>query len=255
MIHYKPYNVIISHTGIGPASQDNSPAAKAYEERVRILLNAIVHWRTGTALLKSLYAKVPVWIVPYTGDACNAITGPSSSDPMKGPRIQYSPDIYTLDGCGRIPGYRAVESLFHEMVHGSRLTNWGQAISKDALDYMQDYEEFLAVMLTNMFRSEQGAKKLNRDYMTGKLVSQGELEAFLSSRRAYLDALEYFSNDPLVRAMKPLGTPFNPFRDLNRIRANYSPVSEFVKEVKMEDGSHVRATIMEMKRLSQARKP
>jgi len=225
MIQYRPYNLVIHgnpqyRRADFPFEPNKGAAAEAYEQRVRLTLNAIGHTSVGKALFGSLYARVPVYIVPYIGDYCNAVTGQLSSDLMRGVRVQYSPETYTFDACGRFPGYRADETLFHELVHASRTTNYGfVGMKKGSLEHMQDPEEFLAVMLTNMYRSERGAQKFNRDYRTGQLVSQVQLEMFLASRREYLDELADYMSDVLVKLVAPLKMPFNPFRDLKRLRA------------------------------------
>ena len=227
MIRYAPYNVFIHgnpkyRRADFPFEPDDGPAAKAYEERIRVTLNAIGRTTLGRCVLRSLYEKIPVYIVPFTQDHCDARTGQLTSDWRQGVRIQYSPETWTYDQCGALPGYRPVETLFHEMVHASRFTNYGfEGLNNDPLDKMKDHEEFLAVMLTNMFRSEQGARKFNRDYMTGKVIGQPELESFLSSRRAYIEALEYFSPDDLVKLVVAMKAPFNPFRDLKQLKAKY----------------------------------
>lgn len=227
MIQFQPYNVLIDgtlppgRTG-GMAPNTLADWMKMYEEQVRRTVNAVAHTKIGHLVLASFYAKVPVRIIPWLGESCNARTGQLSSNWSKGIGIQFSADMWSYDQCGKYPGYRAVETLFHEMVHASRFTNYGFAgmMNDQTLRLMQDPEEFLAVMVTNMFRQEQGAHKLNRDYQTGRLVSQTELEAFLSSDAGYLDAIEAFLGDPLVKSLLKVTTPFNPFRDLQRLRAN-----------------------------------
>jgi hypothetical protein len=68
------------------------------------------------------------------------------------------------------------------MVHASRnLIN--ATYDNTPLYLMGDYEEFLAVLCTNMFRSELGATKFHRDYVYKLLVEQREAELFLSSKR------------------------------------------------------------------------
>jgi hypothetical protein len=226
VITYQPYNIIMHgnpryRRGSFPFQDDDGPGAKGYEERIRVTLNAIGRTGIGRALFRSLNPHVPVYILPYTGDACNAVTGQLSSDWKKGIRIQYSPETWAYDKCGRFPGYRPVESLFHEMVHASRFTNYHFAgLNQKPLEKMQDHEEFLAVMMTNVFRSEQGAKKFNRDYTTGELVSQSDLEAFLSSRMEYINAFACFLSDSMVKLTVPLTAPFNPFRDFKRLQAD-----------------------------------
>jgi hypothetical protein len=224
IIQFGPYNVIIHanpqyRRADFPFEPSSGPKAEAYERRIRVILNAIGHTKVGRVLLSSLISWVPVYIVPYAANDCNALTGQLTSDLMKGVRIQFSPETWAFNACGRIPGYRPVESLFHEMVHASRITNLGAAgLESASLRDMKDPEEFLAVMITNVFRSEQGAQKFSRDYQTGRVVSQAQLEAFLASRRDLLDALDKLLSDDLVKDVARMKTPFNPFRDLDRLR-------------------------------------
>lgn len=237
MIHYAPYNIIVNYEGVSTdlkgkrliVNRDGGPSlptAQTYEERVRVILNAIGRTKIGKILLASLYGRVPVYIIPYKGDTCNARTGQVTSNSMLGIGVQYSPEMWTVDRCGHYPGYRPVETLFHEMVHASRFTNYGfSGLNLDPLDRMQDHEEFLAVMITDMFREEEGAHKFNRDYQTGELVSQDALERFLSSNSHYLDAIEYFLGDVLVKRIVSLNTRFNPFRDFKRLKANHVDAS------------------------------
>jgi len=198
------------------------PNPNAYEQRVPVLLNAIARAGVGTVLLTSLKRSIPVWIVPYEGDGRNAITGQISSELDQGVRIRYSPEHWAIGTgkCARYyPGYGPVETLFHELVHASRFTNFGfGGLNKRALQDMQDYEEFLAVMMTNVLRSEWRAKKFARDYTTGKTADQSQLEQYLRSP-VYLEALEYFLADPFVKQVARMPMAFNPFRDLGRLKS------------------------------------
>jgi hypothetical protein len=194
--------------------------------------------RTGAALLGTFNAnsnkEAAIWIMnnPDTSNWCNSATGNFLSTDLstgkvhwEGSRIWYSPDRYSVDGCGWYPGMRPEDVLFHEMVHASRDLN-DPVYDKTPLHLMGDYEEFLAVLITNMYRTEIGAKKLHRDYMLKLLVEQPEAEAFLSSKREYLDAIQALQGDLLVSAVSGLNTPFNPFRDYDRLEANYSRIRE-----------------------------
>ena len=241
MIRIPQWNITIAYSFTETA---RSQAAKVYEERVRLAVNAIMRTDTGRALLQTFRSGLSkdqsIWIVPYTdeNDYCNSRTGPFySADPetgkkwtYEGARIQYSPDRWAVDDCGWYPGQRYDEVLFHEMVHASRNMN-DPAYDNTPLDLMGDYEEFLAVLITNMFRSELGAKKFHRDYIYKLLVEQREAELFLSSRRQYIDAIESLMDDQLVSAVKGLNTAYNPFRDLDRLKADHSDILEFINQL------------------------
>jgi hypothetical protein len=241
MIRIVQWNITIAYA-FGPSAR--SVAAKQYEERVRLAVNAIMHSSTGRALLQTFrtpqFPDTSLWIVPFNGpaDVCNSRTGPFySADPetgkkwtYEGARIQYSPERWAMDQCGWYPGQRAEEVLFHEMVHASRNMN-NVAYDSTDLGLMGDYEEFLAVLITNMFRSELGATKFHRDYVYKLLVDQREAERFLSSRRAYVTALRTLLDDRLVTAVTDLKMPFNPFRDFARIEAAQSDMRELLDDI------------------------
>jgi Effector protein len=235
MIRIAQWNINILYTF---GADERGPAARQYEERVRIVVNAIMRTRTGAALLGTFNAnrnkEAAIWIMNNqdTSNWCNSATGnflstdPSTGkDDWEGSRIWYSPDRYAVDDCGWYPGMRPEDVLFHEMVHASRNLN-DPVYDNTPLYLMGDYEEFLAVLITNMYRTEIGAKKLHRDYVLKLLVEQPEAEAFLSSKREYLDAIQALQGDLLVSAVSGLNTPFNPFRDYDRLDANYSRIRE-----------------------------
>lgn len=239
MIRLDQWNITILYA-FGPDAR--SQAAKTYEERVRVAVNAIQRTHTGRGLLGTFVAAAKndqaVWIMPYNSDKdyCNARTGGFESKGLEtgkgyyeGVRIQYSPEHFEVDECGWYPGQTAEQVLFHEMVHASRDLN-DPAYDDTPLDLMGDYEEFLAVLITNMFRSELGAKKFHRDYIYKLLVDQREAEIYLSSKLIYMNALESLLDDQLVKAVKGQNTAYNPFRDFNRLRADYSYIMELVSQ-------------------------
>lgn len=199
------------------------PEPLAYEQRIVVLLNAIVKAKVGTVLLTSLKRDIPLWIVPYQGDVKNAITGQLSSELTKGVWLRFSPEHWAVGAskCARYyPGYGPTETLFHELVHASRFTNFGfVGMNNSALADFQDHEEFLAVMMTNILRSEWRAMKFARDYTTGKLAEQSEMEQYLRSSLGFLQALDYFLTDPFVKQIARMPMDFNPFRDLSRLKA------------------------------------
>src|SRR5262249_37304084 len=118
------------------------PNPNAYEQRGPVLLNAIARAGVGTVLLTSLKRSIPVWIVPYHGDGGNALTGQLSRERRRGTGLRHSAAhwaVSTGKGARSYPGYGPVETLFHELVHASRFTNFGfGGMNKRALQDMQD---------------------------------------------------------------------------------------------------------------------
>ena len=140
---------------------DDQPLVRAYEQRIRVSLNAIRDTEIGRCLFKSLNPKNPVWIVPYNGSqgVCNALTGQRAGGFTDGVTVQFSPETWDFDLCGKLPGYRPVESLFHEMVHASRFSHFGyDGMNHEPLEQNKDHEEFLAVQITNSFMSDREAR-------------------------------------------------------------------------------------------------
>ncbi len=203
---------------------DDRPAAHSYEHQVQMVLAEINATRLGRTLLRGLPSFVPIWIIRYDSLAQptgkGAITSQMSSDHTKGVRIQYSPEMWLPGGDGRqYPGYRPDETLLHEMVHASRFARFGyDAMNHQPLRDNDDHEEFLAVQLTNVYRSEKGAQKFNFSYRTSKTGSKAEVEYMLYSYEPYLRAIEDFLHDPMVKLVSNIATAFNPFRDLPRLK-------------------------------------
>src|SRR5262249_52782436 len=61
------------------------------------------------------------------------------------------------------PGTFADEVLFHELVHASRIISGVQYLQHVDHDY-DNQEEYLAVVLTNIFLAEKGQTKLRADH-------------------------------------------------------------------------------------------
>jgi hypothetical protein len=209
---------------------DSSPAAAHYEGRIRALLSYIGATTIGRCLLDTLRTKgtLPIWIIPYdsalvesmgAGNA-NVTWAPQEYVGTRAVRVAYSFDFFIYSSWGKMPGSRADEVLFHEMVHAYRYAS--PLIKKrnnDALPGYEDHEEFLAHQLSNVYRSMQGAKKFNLDYKQKKVTTAAECEAALRSSKPLMDALALFlGSDPLTRAVANMKTLYNPFADFERLR-------------------------------------
>jgi hypothetical protein len=72
------------------------------------------------------------------------------------------------------------------------------------------------------------------------------LEAFFSSRREHIRALEYFLGDRLVDLLKYVGTPFHPFRDFERIKSAYSMMSEIWDDINLVGQAYERERITKL---------
>ena len=201
---------------------DTSPAAIHYEGRVKALLSYIRANKLGHCLLEMLRigGTQPIWIIPYDSDQIEN-QGDGNANVTWAPgeyiggntavRLCYSFEMFTYDSFGKLPGARADEVLFHEMVHAYRYANPSVKRKQDVtLPGYADHEEFLAHQLANVYRSMGGAKKFNLDYTTKKIASAAECEAALKSSKPLLDALDLFlSSDPLTKRVAKMTTLYN----------------------------------------------
>src|SRR5262249_54001997 len=107
--------------------------------------------------------------------------------------------------------------LFHELIHAHRAASWllphhDKLIA--GLSGYKDEEEFLAVVLTNIYISETKGKGMRADY-----ISYGELKGplsssigFFASSPSVLRILTEFAKDQefLFNEMAKVKAPFNP---------------------------------------------
>ena len=76
------------------------------------------------------------------------------------------------------PGVPPDEVLFHEMVHASRIMRG--VVNKESVKRYDNLEEFIAIILTNIFRSEKGLTTFSGNH--GHDVLQGaDAENFLDN--------------------------------------------------------------------------
>lgn len=208
---------------------DPSPAAAHYETRIRALLGYIKANQVGRCLLQILTTggTLPIWIVPYDSEQvesmgagnANVTWAPEVYVGTRAVRLAYSFEFFTYASWGKMPGSRADEVLFHELVHAYRYANPSiKARNLAALPGYDDHEEFLAHQLANVYRSVQGARKFNLDYKTKRVTTAAECEQALRSSTPLMNALALFlANDPLTKAVAKIKTLYNPFADFARL--------------------------------------
>ncbi|MGH8516839.1 MAG: hypothetical protein ACREUE_05215 [Panacagrimonas sp.] len=208
---------------------ENTPQARHYEERVRSFLNEIRRNEVGRCVLDFCMGADPIWIIPFDSaqienaggsfDA-NVTRSHKSFGGKQAVRVAYTPGHWTFAADGKLPGARADEVLFHEMVHAYRFASPRvPARNYDELPHNTDHEEFLAHQAANVYRSLKGARVFNIHYKGKQLASAAECEKGLKSIPGLLEALEGFlRTDPLSKAIARIRTLYNPFADIDRLR-------------------------------------
>lgn len=146
--------------------------------------------------------------------------------------IYFSPDAYTKSSCdSRGPGSLPDEALLHEMVHALRgmQGKFNQIPMPDRLKDYYNQEEFLAIVVTNVYISAKGGTRLRAGH------GFEPLKPPLNTSSGFLtdpDNLKLMSIYRLVwhrtftALSLVLSARFNPFRELAANLAYLGPVSD-----------------------------
>lgn len=149
--------------------------------------------------------------------------------------IYYSANIWGASGCGG-GNYGSLpdEALCHEMVHALRQMQ-GLRNPYPTVDALRDYdndEEFLPIVVTNVYISAKGSPQLRADHAgftrlqspldtsVGFLANPDILRLMSIYRLSWTSVFGALSRLPAVPAIA-----FNPFRQLTSNLAYYGPVS------------------------------
>jgi NleD-like pathogen effector protein (putative zinc metallopeptidase) len=153
---------------------------------VRSWLAQMKQWATGRALLKEIRSSdaMDVRIVPYRGRGRQAYTNMEDEVAGTAKWRLVNPykfgDLRTGTGIGsdalieftpgafqgpdmRLPGQAPDEVLFHELVHASRIMR-GVYRSDFVNKEYDEYEEYVAIVVANIYLSEKGQWTLKGDH-------------------------------------------------------------------------------------------
>jgi hypothetical protein len=149
------------------------------------------------------------WIIEGSPGQPAAIGTGTGSDT----EIRFSPNTFTAPGAPTGPGARPDEILLHEMVHGLRQMK-GRAIFEqiNGNPGMDNYEEFAAIVISNVFRSELKIPQLRKDHggflpLTGPDVVGA---SFKTTYQQYLNDMA-IEQRQLCRNLRRVPSAFNPF--------------------------------------------
>jgi hypothetical protein len=206
-------------------------AANNYVSKVREHLNWIYRTRTGIILLNSIkFHGLSVEIRPYTVGDCNAVGGGEIVGGALRGFVSYSPDTFSLHGaCSAtksVPnrGLFWDEILFHELVHVFRNVSqkWNQPPLGFGLHHYTDNEEFIAVLVTNIYISDRTNKiksGLRADHDTFNPLSTDfdePFEIFSSSTQVFSLVEQFCRDNPgfTIRVANDVAdAAFNPLAD------------------------------------------
>jgi hypothetical protein len=158
MNFFTSYNIAINPVGL------NGHAERNYVRQVNDHLTWIYRTRVGSILLKAIkYHGLPVEIRPYGGADCNAVGGGVVAAGALQGVVWYSPDTFSIHGVcspkhsAQNRGLLWDEILFHELVHVFRNVSrkWSKRALIGGMYRYDDTEEFVAVMVTNIYISDR----------------------------------------------------------------------------------------------------
>lgn len=209
---------------------------KLYANAVRRDLWAVFNTPVGNILFRALrFHGVTVVVTRYDGSAgpVNAITENTGMDAAGVilPRVRYSPEVFSREtACAvRMPqlarrGQREA-TVFHELVHALRMIStskqkqYSYPRTSGGLLHYDDYEEFVAVLSTNIYLSDPGNPKplsLSADHRTVETLDPGLADSFrffASSSSTYYYVDRFCKENPwFTRALADRRATFNPLR-------------------------------------------
>ena len=225
---WETYYLDIKTPNIWSSNVPNADPDK-WQRSVMALLQTLLQSGTGSALFRSL-KRMAQWIDVYPLERveCNAHGGFPGTRVVNGRsyqgQLQFNPDVY-MSGSPcyrhkhRSHGKESDQVLFHELIHAHRAASWlipNEDKLLAGLSGYQNAEEFLAVVLTNIYISETKGRGLRADY-----YSWDELSGPLST------SIGFFGNSPQVLyILKQFARDQEfLFDELAKVKAQFNPLA------------------------------
>jgi hypothetical protein len=162
----------------------------------------------AAATLKETTMLDPHGNMPAAGKP--RITGTGAGSNVE---IRFSADTFAAHGAPTGAGSAPDEILLHEMIHGLRQMQ-GRAVFEAITGNpgMDNYEEFAAITISNVYRSEKGFVQLRADHhgfapLTGPTAN---LATFKSTYRSWLSHMDV-EQPRLCQNLRQIKCAFNPF--------------------------------------------
>ena len=231
---FKHFGIEVDGSGLPSSDQ------KQYESTVGATINILTTSVVTQAVFYRIRRFGRVKIIPYNNASdlakygvCNALAvGDGDESAHDGwlyglqghVTVRYSPNTWINNpGCSNGPGFRYQDILLHELVHAARFLgsdhvfnndfNFYWAINPTLLGY-ENQEEFIAILLTNIYMSETGQKTLRLDHgSTQHPASMNGSSEFLSNGENLKVIREFCRQHNEIAPMIAKSTaPFNPIR-------------------------------------------
>jgi hypothetical protein len=219
------YNIAVNPVGLAGA------AALTYTRKVTEHLTWIHRTTSGRILLASTkFHGRAVIIQPYTGGNCNALASSQMVGGVMQGMVWYSPDTFSVHGAcsatksAKNHGLYWDEILFHELVHVFRRVSgkYSRLPVFGGLNKYTNSEEFVAVLLTNIYISDRSNKiksGLRRNHKSFDALEPKLAQPwgfFTSGQQAFGLIQGFVTDNPGISrriANDVASAPFNPIAD------------------------------------------
>jgi hypothetical protein len=128
--------------------------------------------------------------------------------------VRFSKETWTGPSAPAGAGASPDEILLHEMIHGLRQMQ-GRSVreSVNGNPGMDNYEEFAAITISNIYRSEKGIPGLRRDHQDFSPLSGPVTDpaVFKSTYGQYLSFMD-IEQPRLCKNLRQINCPFNPLK-------------------------------------------
>jgi hypothetical protein len=200
---------------------DVTVVREGFEKDVAKVLDAIWATQTGRAVLQ-LFNSLPgdIFIIPNPGNPDSGTVNAEARPGSLSSRIPFEPAAFPNDPKTLNPG----EVLFHELVHSVRELS-GKLDQSPIHDAYEDIEEYFAIVVSNVYRSELNRIGLRGGHHSESLPPKQRDDAgvFLNAgeNRKRLERLRSESPD-LFNAVASVGSArWNPIRLMTRAAAKH----------------------------------
>jgi hypothetical protein len=231
-----------------------------YEKGVDMQLDVLLKSFAGWSIINEIYkqSKKTLTIRPFhppdkpkdESDRCNAYASPTDvedatgkgatvndtyGNPIKKYKpgtgtgsdaiLQYSSDTFRSgSACASGPGATPDEILLHEMTHGLRqMAGMSDKLKVKENLNMHNFEEFVAIVISNIYRSERKIPQLRSDH-TGFVALTGpttDPDVFAKTFRDHLSLL-VFQQTALCS-------------NLARVKCDFNPIASYLHSTRFKD--------------------
>jgi hypothetical protein len=187
---------------------------------------------TGLAIMNAIAKRrdeLDLVIQPSDPNICNAHAKPFNRVLKNGRKeffVEFTPYVWGDDNkCARqnpgdFPGGLPDEVLLHELIHAYRRIHGRSQTARDIIIpdfYYETYDEFVAILLANIYRSAKGRHNLRKDHLKWR-----PLPIWLHDNEQFLSLIS--KHEALIRYLAHEEAKTGLLRDVRHDTGRFNPV-------------------------------